>query len=143
VKGGIFFFKSKEENNMERELGHFGLADFFAEKRRRQPSFAGISLVEDVPDQTTICRFRNLLAKKKLLQPLLNEVNRQACRPGEILCYICENTQMSFHLEFGQYTSRRAIKFSLMQALPGNKLLSSSLLHAGINYLTDKNTATD
>lgn len=24
---------------MGRELGHFGLADFFAEKRRRQPSF--------------------------------------------------------------------------------------------------------
>jgi len=139
---------------MERKLGHFGLADLFAEKRRRHPNFldavsqllnwsrverklqkklgrstehcvgvkaypalcmfkilllqswyelsdlameealcdrysfsrfAGISLDEDVPDHTTICRFRNLLAEKKLLQPLLNEVNRQLAAQGKLV----------------------------------------------------------
>ena len=139
---------------MERKLGHFGLADFFAEKRRRHPNFldaisellnwprverklrkklgrseencvgvkaypalcmfkilllqswyelsdlameealcdrysfsrfAGISLDEDVPDHTTICRFRNLLAEKKLLQPLLNEVNGQLATQGKLV----------------------------------------------------------
>ena len=47
--------------------------------------FAGISLDEDVPDHTTICRFRNLLAKKKLLQPLLNEVNGQLAVQGKLV----------------------------------------------------------
>ena len=139
---------------MERKLGHFGLADFFAEKRRRHANFldsinelldwsvlerklhkklgrsnkisvgvkaypalcmfkilllqswyelsdlgmeeslcdrysfsrfVGISLGEDVPDHTTICRFRNLLANKKLLQPLLNEVNGQLTAQGKLV----------------------------------------------------------
>ena len=139
---------------MERKLGQFGLADFFAEKRRRNPNFldavnevlnwskleqklhkklersnhnsvgvkaypalsmfkilllqswyglsdlsmeeslcdrysfsrfVGICLGEDVPDHTTICRFRNLLAKKKLLQPLLDEVNGQLASQGKLV----------------------------------------------------------
>ena len=139
---------------MERKLGHFGLADFYAEKRRRHPNFldavdkllnwsrverklqkklgrseencagvkacpalcmfkilllqswyelsdqameeslcdrysfsrfAGISLDEDVPDHTTICRFRNLLAERKLLQKLLNEVNGQLAAQGKLV----------------------------------------------------------
>ena len=139
---------------MERRLGHFGLADFYAEKRRRHHSFlddvdkllnwtrierklrkklarseencagvkaypalgmfkilllqswyelsdlamedalcdrysfsrfVGISLDEDVPDHTTICRFRNLLAEKKLLQKLLNEVNLQLTVQGKLV----------------------------------------------------------
>jgi IS5 family transposase len=139
---------------MERKMGHFGLADLFAEKRRRHPNFldavdtllnwcklerklqkklgrseyncvgvkaypalcmfkilllqswydlsdlameealcdrysfsrfVGISLDEDVPDHTTICRFRNLLAAKKLLQPLLDEVNGQLAVQGRLV----------------------------------------------------------
>jgi len=140
---------------MERKMGHFGLADFYAEKRyRKRPGFldaveqlldwtrierrlkkklgrseencagvkaypslcmfkilllqswyelsdqdmeealydryvfcrfVGISLDEDVPDHTTICRFRNLLAEKKLLQKLLNEVNAQLASQGKLV----------------------------------------------------------
>ena len=140
---------------MERKLGHFGLADFYAEKRsRKHPSFldavgqmldwsriehklkkklrrseencagvkaypalcmfkilllqswyelsdldmeralydrysfcrfVGISLDEEVPDHTTICRFRNLLAEKKLLQKLLDEVNGQLAAQGKLV----------------------------------------------------------
>jgi IS5 family transposase len=47
--------------------------------------FAGISLSEDVPDHTTICRFRNSLVQKGLLEKLLNEVNRQFSRQGKLL----------------------------------------------------------
>jgi IS5 family transposase len=47
--------------------------------------FVGISLDEDVPDHTTICRFRNLLAEKKLLQTLLNEVNGQLASQGKLV----------------------------------------------------------
>jgi IS5 family transposase len=47
--------------------------------------FAGISLSEDVPDHTTICRFRNALVERGLLEQLLNEVNRQFSRQGKLL----------------------------------------------------------
>jgi IS5 family transposase len=47
--------------------------------------FVGISLSEDVPDHTTICRFRNSLVEKGLLEKLLNEVNRQFSRQGKLL----------------------------------------------------------
>jgi IS5 family transposase len=47
--------------------------------------FVGISLDEDVPDHTTICRFRNLLAEKKLLQKLLYEVNGQLAAQGKLV----------------------------------------------------------
>jgi len=140
---------------MERKLGHFGLADLYAERRyRKHPSFldaveqlldwsrierklkkklrrseencagvkaypalcmfkvlllqswyelsdldmemalydrysfsrfVGLSLDEDVPDHTTICRFRNLLAEKKCLQKLLNEVNGQLASQGKLV----------------------------------------------------------
>jgi len=140
---------------MERKMGHFGLADMYAERRyRRHPNFldaidqflnwsrierklkkklrrseencagvkpypalcmfkilllqswyelsdqdmemalvdrysftrfVGISLDEDVPDHTTICRFRTLLAEKKLLQKLLNEVNMQLAAQGKLV----------------------------------------------------------
>jgi IS5 family transposase len=143
-----------KEKKMERKLGHFGLADFYAERRRRHPSFldavdkllnwtrierklrkklgrseencagvkaypalcmfkilllqswydlsdlameealcdrysftrfVGVSFEEDAPDHTTICRFRNLLAEKKLLQKLLNEVNMQLSVQGKLV----------------------------------------------------------
>ena len=49
-------------------------------KMKRPASAARLrvfSLEEEIPDHSTICRFRNLLAEKKLLQKLLNEVNGQ------------------------------------------------------------------
>jgi transposase, IS5 family len=47
--------------------------------------FAGFSLEEPVPDHTTICRFRNALVEKKLLQPLLDEVNTQIEKQGKLV----------------------------------------------------------
>jgi len=47
--------------------------------------FAGLSLSRAVPDHTTICRFRNALIEKKLLQPLLDEVNRQMEKQGKLV----------------------------------------------------------
>lgn len=140
---------------MERKIGHFGLADFYAERRHRKHTsfldaveqlldwsrierklkkklrrseencagvkpypalcmfktlllqswydlsdlameealidrysftrFVGLSLDEDIPDHTTICRFRNLLAEKKLLHKLLNEVNGQLAAQGKLV----------------------------------------------------------
>ena len=139
---------------MERELGTFGLADFFAQRRRKKPMaldginaminwgriekllrkrlgrsdepkggasnyppllmfkvlllqamynlsdeateealtdrasfarFTGISLDDDVPDHTTICRFRNLLIQKNLLQKLLDEFNTQLEKLGKLI----------------------------------------------------------
>ena len=47
--------------------------------------FAGISLDDDVPDHTTICRFRNLLAERKVLHKLLDEVNGQLSVKGKLV----------------------------------------------------------
>jgi IS5 family transposase len=47
--------------------------------------FVGISLDEDVPDHTTICRFRTQLAEKKVLHKLLNEVNTQLAAQGKLV----------------------------------------------------------
>jgi IS5 family transposase len=47
--------------------------------------FAGFSLEESKPDHTTICRFRNLLVEKKLLQTLLDEINRQMEKQGRLV----------------------------------------------------------
>ena len=47
--------------------------------------FVGLSLEESVPDHTTICRFRNTLVEKKLLQPLLDEVNGQMEKQGKLV----------------------------------------------------------
>ncbi len=40
-------------------------------------SFCGFDINCDVPDKTTICRFRNKLIEKGLLEKLLDEVNTQ------------------------------------------------------------------
>jgi IS5 family transposase len=67
----------------------YDLSDFSMEEalcdRYSFSRFAGISLDEDVPDHTTICRFRNLLGKKRLLQPLLDEVNVQLSAHGKLV----------------------------------------------------------
>jgi len=47
--------------------------------------FVGLSLEESVPDHTTICRFRNALVEKKILQGLLDEVNKQMERQGKLV----------------------------------------------------------
>ena len=47
--------------------------------------FAGICLDDEVPDHTTICRFRNLLAERKLLQKLLDEINQQLAAQGKLV----------------------------------------------------------
>ena len=47
--------------------------------------FVGISLDDDAPDHTTICRFRNLLIQKSLLQKLLDEFNKQLERQGKLI----------------------------------------------------------
>lgn len=39
--------------------------------------FAGLSLASDVPDHSTICRFRNELMEHGLYEKLFNEINRQ------------------------------------------------------------------
>lgn len=44
--------------------------------------FVNLGLSEGVPDHSTIWRFRNLLDKMALLEPLLNEVNRQLSAQG-------------------------------------------------------------
>lgn len=39
--------------------------------------FAGLEVLGSVPDETTLCRFRNRLVEKDLLTPLMAEFNRQ------------------------------------------------------------------
>ena len=39
--------------------------------------FAGLGMDDDVPDSTTLCRFRNALVKSGVYDSLLSEVNRQ------------------------------------------------------------------
>jgi IS5 family transposase len=39
--------------------------------------FVGISMENEVPDSTTICRFRNMLVKADAYERLLSEINRQ------------------------------------------------------------------
>jgi IS5 family transposase len=67
----------------------YGLSDqdteFAMRDRISFVCFAGLSLEESVPDHTTICRFRNLLVEKKLLEALLDEVNLQMEKQGKLV----------------------------------------------------------
>ena len=47
------------------------------EALRVRLDFIAITQLEEVPDETTICRFRNLLIKRGLMDKLLDEVNAQ------------------------------------------------------------------
>lgn len=47
--------------------------------------FAGLSLEDDVPDSTTVCRFRNVLVEARLYDRLLNEINRQLENKGVLV----------------------------------------------------------
>jgi IS5 family transposase len=58
----------------------FALHDRFSVCR-----FAGVSLDDETPDHTTVCRFRNLPAEKGLLQELPDEVNDQLQARGKLV----------------------------------------------------------
>ncbi len=45
-------------------------------------SFCGFDINDDIPDETTICRFRNKLIAKNLLADMLDEVNEQLVKLG-------------------------------------------------------------
>jgi len=47
--------------------------------------FCGLALEDDAPDQVTINRFRNLLTREELVQPLFEEIVRQIDARGLIL----------------------------------------------------------
>jgi len=47
-------------------------------------AFVGLSLEDTVPDETTICRFRNSLIENKLYDKLFNNINRQLENKGLI-----------------------------------------------------------
>jgi IS5 family transposase len=47
--------------------------------------FAGLTLTDAVPDHSTICRFRNLLVERALLERLFAELDRQLEKAGVIL----------------------------------------------------------
>ncbi len=47
--------------------------------------FVGLSLEDDVPDSTTLCRFRNLLVENGLHEKLFVEINRQLEAQGVIV----------------------------------------------------------
>lgn len=47
--------------------------------------FSGLSLEDELPDHTTICRFRNRLAKKKIHKKLLDEINNQLSKQGKLV----------------------------------------------------------
>jgi len=47
--------------------------------------FVGLSLEDEVPDHTTLCRFRNLLIEQALLERLFGELDRQLDKAGVIL----------------------------------------------------------
>ena len=47
--------------------------------------FVGLSLEDDVPDHTTLCRFRNLLVAQGLMDKLFAELDRQIDNAGLIL----------------------------------------------------------
>jgi IS5 family transposase len=47
--------------------------------------FVGLSLEDDVPDHTTLCRFRNRLVSARLLEKLFGELDRQLEASGLVL----------------------------------------------------------
>jgi transposase, IS5 family len=47
--------------------------------------FVGLSLEDEVPDQTTLCRFRNRLIERRLLEKLFDELDRQLEGAGVVL----------------------------------------------------------
>jgi len=67
----------------------YGLSDVELEEalgdRLSFRRFVGLGLEEDVPDSTTLCRFRNLLTQEAKLEKLFAELDRQLELAGVIL----------------------------------------------------------
>jgi IS5 family transposase len=67
----------------------YGLSDVELEEaladRLSFRKFVGLSLEDDVPDSTTLCRFRNLLIGEQRLEKLFAELDRQLEKAGVIL----------------------------------------------------------
>ena len=67
----------------------YGLSDAETEEaladRLSFRRFVGLALVDAVPDHSTICRFRNLLIERDLLEKLFVELDRQLDKAGLIL----------------------------------------------------------
>jgi IS5 family transposase len=67
----------------------YGLSDAETEEalcdRLSFRRFVGVALTDAVPDHSTICRFRNLLIERALLEKLFAELDRQLDRAGLIL----------------------------------------------------------
>ena len=67
----------------------YGLSDVELEEaladRLSFRKFVGLSLDEDIPDSTTLCRFRNLLIGEQRLEKLFAELDRQLEKAGVIL----------------------------------------------------------
>src|SRR5215470_15535737 len=67
----------------------YGLSDVELEEavvdRLSFRKFVGLSLEEEVPDSTTLCRFRNVLNQEGLLAKLFGELDRQLEQAGVIL----------------------------------------------------------
>jgi IS5 family transposase len=55
--------------------------------------FCGLDLSDAVPDETTLCRFRNRLIKAELLEGLLRQINEMLQGHGLmglVLIFVCE-----------------------------------------------------
>lgn len=67
----------------------YGLSDAETEEaladRLSFRRFVGLALTDAVPDHSTICRFRNLLIERSLLEKLFAELDKQLDRAGLIL----------------------------------------------------------
>lgn len=67
----------------------YGLSDPMAEEiiadRISFRRFLGLSFQDHVPDETTICRFRNRLAERELMPVLLEELDRQLVACGLVV----------------------------------------------------------
>jgi len=67
----------------------YGLSDAETEEaladRLSFRRFAGLALTDAVPDHSTICRFRNLLIERGLLEKLFAELDKQLDKAGLIL----------------------------------------------------------
>lgn len=67
----------------------YGLPDMEAEEaladRLSFRRFVGLALADAVPDHSTICRFRNLLVERGVLEKLFGELDKQLDKAGLIL----------------------------------------------------------
>ncbi len=67
----------------------YGLSDMEAEEaladRLSFRRFVGLALADAVPDHSTICRFRNLLVERGVLEKLFGELDKQLDKAGLIL----------------------------------------------------------